>query len=373
MERLRVCQLITELAPAGAERCVYQLATGLDCERFEPRVIALRGGEVGQWLTERGVPVDVLGLRGKWDATRLFRLVGLLNAARPDILHTHLFHADLAGRLAGRLIGLRRLVHTIHVAEARFRPWRFTLPRAAPLERERLICVSEAVRRHHLRRTGLSPERYRVIRNGIDVGAFARDEERRRALRRRWSLSDDQPLLAFVGRLDRQKGVDTLLGAMAHLGARGAPAELVIAGDGPQRGMVENFVARAHGGAHTRLLGWRDDVAALLSAADVFVLPSRWEGFGLAAVEAMAAGLPVIATRVPGLSEVVAHGRTGLLLPPGDATALAEAIVELIEDPTLCARLGRAGRKRAGELFSLERFLSEHAELYDDLARPLSR
>jgi glycosyltransferase involved in cell wall biosynthesis len=371
MRRIRICQLITELAPAGAERCVYELATRLDKGRFDVQVAALRGGLVAEWLARAGVTVTVLNVRYKLDLLRLPALTEVLRRGRFDIVHTHLFHADLAGRPAAHLAAVPHIVHTVHVAERRFRPWQYAYARFLSGYCDRMICVSRAVRDHHAKRSGLPLWRYAVIPNGIDAEAYRRDEDARRRLREEWGAGEE-PLFAFVGRLDHQKGIDILLSAMSHLGARGCPRRLIVAGDGPRRRLVENFIDRGEGGRSCRYLGFVDDVRALLSAVDVLVMPSRWEGFGLVAAEAMAAGLPVIGTRVAGLSEVVVDGQTGVLVDREDVVGLAETISRLAEDAELRGRLGDAGRERVAREYPISATIAAHEALYAEVAGEVS-
>ncbi len=368
MRRTRICQLITELELAGAERCVYELARRLDRRRFDVQVVALRGGRVADMLTAAGVEVTVLGVRWRLDLPKFLRLVNLLRRARVDILHTHLFHADLIGRAAAALAGVPHLLHTVHVAEGRFRPWQFAYARFFAERCERIVCVSESVRDYHARASGLPRWRYIVIPNGTDIESFSSDPAARKELRRQWRIGPREVLLAFVGRLDHQKGIDRLLGAVSHLGARGEHVNLVVAGDGPKRDLVENFIRHGEGGRFARLLGFVEDVRGVLSAADVFVMPSRWEGFGLAAAEAMAAGLPVIATKVPGLREVVVDGQTGVLVAPDDVQTLAEAILQLVGDRRERRRLGEAGRARVAEQFAIASNVAAHERLYAEVA-----
>ncbi len=368
MSRIKICQLITELRPAGAERCVYELARRLDRDRFDVHVMALRGGRVADWLKEEGIPVTVLDVRGRWDLMRLYSLVGHLRAGQFDILHTHLFHADLIGRAGAKLVGIPHLVHTVHVAEGRFRPWQFAFARFGANHYDRIVCVSESVQAYHAMRAGLPDRLYTTIFNGINVEQYKRDEEARKRLRDEWGIADDQVLLAFVGRLDRQKGIDVLLGAVSHLGARGEQVRLVVAGDGDKRNLVENFMRYGEGGAGTKWLGFVEDIPGLLSAADVLVMPSRWEGFGLAAAEAMAAAVPVIATDVAGLREVVVDDQTGIVVEPDNGQAVAGAIEKLSADADLRARLGQGGLERVRKFFPIEKNISAHEELYQQVA-----
>lgn len=359
---IRVCQLITELRPAGAERCVYDLATRLPAEGIAVEAVALRGGAMADALRQAGVPVHVLGVRCKCDLLRLGALTRILRNGRFDILHTHLFHADLAGRLANRSARVRHVVHSVHVAERRWRPWRFAWTRWGAYDR--IVCVSAGVRDHHAARTHLPPQRYQVIHNGVDADRFRRSESARKARRAEWGVGEDDVLCAFVGRLDKQKGVDDLLSAFAAATRQRTGLRLVLAGEGPLRHRLERRIAQEGLAGRAQMLGFTSAVPEVLSAADVFLQPSRWEGFCLAAAEAMAAGLPVVAADVPGLNEVVADGLTGILCEPGDTAAFAAAIVALADAPQRRAALGEAGRQRVEDEFRIERFIARHAELY---------
>ena len=369
MDRLRICQLITSLRPAGAERGVYELSRRLDRGRFDVQVVALQGGEVAGWLRDAGINVTVLGVRGKWDVLKLSRLAKLLRRERIDVLHTHLFHADLAGRPAARAACVPHLLHTVWTAEGRFRPWQFAWARFMAHACDRILCVSQSVRAHHAARSGLPDHHYAVMPWGVDVEAFSRDAAGRRRLRNQWGVARGAVLAAFVGRLEFYKGVDTLLAAMSHLGARGDAVDLVIAGDGPKRPAVENFIAHGESGHRTRLLGHVEDVRAVLSAADVFVMPSLWEGWPLALGEAMAAALPAVGTDVPGIRDLLVPGRTGLLVQREEPVALADAIHRLAADRVLRLRLGKAARRRIVEHFSIDAAVAAHEALYDDIAR----
>ena len=358
--------MITELRPAGAERCVYELARRLDRKRFAVQVAALRGGAVADRLKRAGIGVTVLNVRGKLDVVKITGLVKLLRREKIDLLHTHLFHADLAGRIAARLAGVANLVHTVHVAEARFRPWQYAWARVTANWCDRIVCVSRAVRDHHARKAHLPSWRYKVIYNGIDSDAYAPNMSRREELRRRWGVGDDEILMAFVGRLDYQKNLPMLLEAVRRLRQSRSDIRLVVAGDGPETPILEKFLRENKPGL-VIWLGRTDDVPGVLSAADIFVQPSRWEGFGLAAAEAMAAGVPVIATKVPGLTELIEDGVSGLLIDSEDTDTLAAATNQLADNRNERVRLGSAGQKRIKERFSIEANITAHERLYENV------
>jgi len=367
---IRVCQMITELRPAGAERVVFELATRLDPAQFEVCVAALNGGAVADMLRAAGVNVFVLDVRGKWDVGKLATLKHWLHDQRIDILHTHMFHADLAGRLAANRAGIRHIAHTVHVAEGRWKPWRYIYARLC-MRRGPIVCVSQGVADHHILHTGIAANRHVVIHNGIDVAAYARDDAKGQQLRHQWEIAGDEVVAVWAGRLNRQKGLDVLLAAVPLLAARlgNRRLRLVIGGQGPWQGMLEEFIRRQGPSAPVRVqyMGFVQDAAGLYSAGDLLVMPSRWEGFGLSAAEAMAAGLPVVATDIKGLREVVVADETGLLIPPENPAALALAIAKLATDPTLRDRMGQAGMQRVHEHFTVQHMVRAHEELYRGL------
>lgn len=365
MKPIRVCQLITELRPSGAERMVYELSRRLDRERFCVQVAALRGGAVADMIRQAGIDVHVLDVKSKWDLLKLPKLRRLLKEQRIDILHTHLFHADLAGRPAAVLAGVPHLVHTVHVAEQRWRPWQFAFARATDFACDRIIAVSKSVQAHHAAKAHLAAERYVVIPNGVDVQAFGYDGQSRGRIRRQWGAGPRDVVALYVGRLDHQKGIDVLLSAIEQTAA--LSLKFVIAGDGPQRAMVEEFVSHTETASRCHYLGFVDEPATIYNAADIFVLPSRWEGLPLALIEAMAAGLPCVATAAPGNIDVVDHGKTGLLVKKENPTALAQAIDQLLDDPDLRASLAHAATKEAALHYSIERNVQAHQALYEEL------
>jgi glycosyltransferase involved in cell wall biosynthesis len=220
------------------------------------------------------------------------------------------------------------------------------------------VAISEAVRARLLA-GGVSAEKTSVIGSAVDPKALASDRERGE-IRRELGIADDAACLLVLAALVRRKGIDVLLDALARLEE---PPPLLVAGDGEERGVLE-AQAEKLGLARVRFLGRREDKPALLAACDALVMPSRKEGLGVAALEAMACARPVIATRVGGLAEAVRHEQTGLLVPPGDPDALAAAIARLLTDADLRRRLGAAGPARVAEGHLAEQMCDAYESVY---------
>jgi glycosyltransferase involved in cell wall biosynthesis len=367
MPKIRVCHIVSELKPSGPGRRVCEIAARLDRDRFDVSVIALRGGALAESLKTDSTSLKILDMSGLLGLVRLGGLSGMIRDFQPDLVHTHGFQADFVGRPAARLAAAPNVVHTVHEAEGRFKPWQFAYARLLGGYCARVICVSPSVKEYHAGRSGLPASRYNVVPSGIDVDAFSPDLEARDRLRNQWGVEDSQPVVAYVGRIDRDQGIETLLSAFSHLAARGHAMDLVIAGDGSGRRIVENFIRHGEGGSRCRLLGFVDDVRAVLSAVDIFTTASTSQGHPLSPTEAMAAGLPVVATRAPGLRDIVIDGVTGLLAAPRDVLGLAERIERLGDDPELCKQLGEYGRSRVGVQYPVSTMIETIEAIYTDV------
>jgi starch synthase (maltosyl-transferring) len=352
--RKRLLFVSTSLGLGGAERAIARLAMGLR-GRFEIEAASLlpvRDGVAGE-LCAAGVALHDLGARSKTAAPLVLGRLAAL-CARFDLVSSFLFHANVLARLARP----RRLVVSIRYADLA-RPWRLRIERAlAPLA-DRIVCVSESVRR--AARFSPRDSRVLVIPNGVPIPAAPAP------------LAPGAPWIS-VGRLDAQKGFDVLIEAWRVL-ASGAlcinasrpfggllPPRLLVAGAGPLEPALR---ARAQG-LPIEFLGERRDIPELFAGAAGFVLASREEGLPNALLEAMAAGLPAVATAVGGVAEALAPG-TGVLVPAGDPLALARAVAEIAADPPRARALGAAGRARVQDRFALERMVSAWAALYDDV------
>ena len=361
-----VLYLITELDVGGAQTALLRLLTGLDRDRFSPTVVCLYNGDatVARQIRALGIPVTDLGMNAKWRWDAFWRLYRLLRRKRPAILHTWMFHANIPGRVLGRLAGVPIVISSERTM-GQERRWRYWLSRITDRLTDRVICVAGRVADFAAQTIGISPDKLVVIHNGIPLEDFQPGD--RVVARAGLGIPTSACVVGTVGRLHPVKGTSYLLEAFADLAPGHAEAILLLVGDGPQRTQLEELARCLGVSERVRFLGNRSDVSRLLQAMDVFVLASVWEGMPNAALEAMAVGLPVVATGVGGTPEAVVDGETGLLVPPRDPDGLAQAIARLLRDPELWRTMGQAGRRRVEQHFSVEQMVRQTERLYEEL------
>jgi glycosyltransferase involved in cell wall biosynthesis len=352
--------LVTLAETGGAQTYVASLLPAL-VETFDVAVAAHGDGPLREASQSAGARFVSLRhvrrpVRPWRDLLGLLELLRLLRQEHPHLVHVNSAKAAVLGRLAAGLAGIPIRVYTVHgwaflahdgLAAAAYR-W---IERALRPLTTVTVCVSENERQAGLTARVCREETTIVIRNGVTTKAL--DAAKPRSAR---------PRLVMVGRLQAPKDPITLVRALALV--RAVDFEAVLVGEGPERAAVEDEIGRLGVGSSVRLLGERTDVAELLATADVFVLSTRSEGLPLSVLEAMAAGLPVIASNVGGIPELVVDGVSGVLVPPGDPNALAEAIEGLVQNPSLAHELGDAGRRRVVENFDLETVREAHLALY---------
>lgn len=386
--RLRVLHIITRLVVGGAQENTLLTVARLDRTRYD--VTLASGPTVGpEGSLEERIPGDIEFVRIPElirqphpikDAVALARLVALMRRGRFDLVHTHTTKAGLLGRIAARLVGAPIVVHTPHghaFHDYLSRGWSEALKR---MERwlarwtDVIICLTPAERDDHLRFRVAPAGKFEIIHSGVDISRFAAADARIEpsAKRRDLDLPADGPLVGCVARLVPVKGVQYLLEAVPFIREAVPAATVVFVGDGPLRTEMELRAADLGLNGAVAFLGLRDDVAELLPLFDVVVLPSLNEGMGRAAVEAMAAGRPVVGTRVSGIQDVITHEVSGLLVPPADPQGIAGAVTRLLKEPPLGTRLATAARADLHQ-YSVEAMIDRIEGLYERLARTTLR
>jgi sugar transferase (PEP-CTERM/EpsH1 system associated) len=362
-----VVHVLRSLETGGQEMMCARLVECLDPRRHRPVVVSLQGeGHLGGELRERGIEVRCLNAPEGFRAGLVWRLADLLWRTGARIVHCHNRKAFLYGALAARLAPWVRVVFTKHGASFWEGGPAARLGRALVRRSHAVVAVSEDIA-GPLREEGwTSPGRLRTILNGVDTDRF-RPHLPPPALPDALGLRPEHRVIGTVARLSPEKDQATLLRAFAPVAQSIPVARLLIVGDGPERGALEALAAELELREHVIFAGERPDVARLLGAMDVFALPSLSEGTSLTLLEAMASGLPVVATAVGGTPEVVADGQTGFLVPPRDPAALAEALKQTLADQDAARRMGSAGRQTVLERYSLAAMVDAYTGLYEEL------
>lgn len=380
----RVLNVITKLDIGGAQETVLSQCELLDRDRFSVALVVGRhlgaGAELTNEAQTRGisvisVPTMVRPIRPFKDLAAVFQLTRLFLTDRPDVVHTHSSKAGVLGRIAARLARVPQVVHTVHgwsFHEGMSAPGRFayvSIERLAARLSSAIVVVSE-----HDREIGVGarigrPEQYELIRPGIDLTAYGGGSCARSSARVALGLSDDACVIGTVGRLAEPKDPLTLIDAAAAVVKAVPQLHVVLIGDGPLHDHVERTATERGIRERVHLVGERRDIASILPAFDVFVFSSRREALGRSFVEALATGVPVVATNVGGVGEVLTDGESGLLVEAGNPGALAEAITRVVTDDVLAERLRNHGCAAVRE-FGADRMVERLMALYDRLLAP---
>jgi glycosyltransferase involved in cell wall biosynthesis len=365
--RIRVVHVLTTLDVGGAQGRLLDLCRRLPEYGVDVSAVYLKGdGPMAESFRASGVGVSKVNMRFVADPIATVALARELRRSTPDIVHTHMFKADLHGLLAAKLARVPHVVTTKHGAEEarRFRPVA-ALDRWLARESDAVVCISRDLAHFTTEVEGVPPEQIRVIYNRIDTARMV-SRRPREEVRRQIGVRAGEPLVMTTARLHHSKGLDVLIDAMRLVRVDLPSARLAIVGDGEERERLERL-ARPDGDA-VLFLGMRSDVPDLLAACDCYAQPSLREGLGLALAEAMTMELPCVAANAAALPEIVTDGLDGLLVPPGDASALAGAIVRLLSDDELAQRLARAGRHTAVTRFDVQTMVDEYVALYREIA-----
>jgi glycosyltransferase involved in cell wall biosynthesis len=361
----RVAYVIGELGKGGAEYQLYELLRGLDRARFVPVVYALAAG--GYWagpIRELGFPVHEFAARGSADVGRLRRLRHALRRLAPHVLHTVLWSGNSYGRLAALGLGIPVVIAAERNVIAR-PAWQIAVGRLLDAWTDVYLVNSHAIADGLVRREGLPAAKMRVVHNGIDLDRLPPFLLDRRAARRVVGVDAARRLVAQVGRLEPQKDYPTFLAAAARVAAALPDVDFVIVGDGALRADLETTARRLGIAERVRFLGLRHDVPAVLAGVDVLALTSRWEGLPNVVIEAMATGAVVVATDVGGCRELIASGETGVLVPPGNPEAVADALLGVLADPERAARQAVAARRRIEREFTLAAMVEKTSRVYE--------
>lgn len=375
--------VINSFGAGGAERSLVELLPRLETRGIRAVIACLHSQDVGfeREVIEAGHDLRMLGGAGRLGRIRSLRR--LVDEVQPALVYTSLFDADIAGRIAtiGRDVPVMSLLANtaydpVRLADPNIRPWRLRLTQkvdgiTARHLTDHFHAVSQAVKESTVETLHVDPERITVVHRGRDAERLGEASPQRWAtMRAALGIDADAEVVVTVGRQEYQKGHTHLVAAFAGVAAARPRALLLIAGrEGHASADLEAQIAGLDLNERVRRLGHRADVPDVLSAGDLFVFPSVYEGLGGALIEALALSLPVVASDLPALREVVADGENAVLVPPGDAHGLERAIVGLLADPARRARYGARSRGLFEERFQAEAAAERFAELLASVAR----
>jgi glycosyltransferase involved in cell wall biosynthesis len=382
---IRVMRVIARLNMGGPALHVSYLTDGLTSRGYATTLLAgqLARGEDSMAFVARDLAIPVHNvpqlhreISPLYDPIAIRRIAREIRRVRPQILHTHTAKAGAIGRAAALLVGGARppiIVHTFHghVLRGYFDPVRTELfrrtERALARQTSRLIAVSPEVR-DDLVALGVAPvEKFSVIRLGIDLPARVANDDERAALRRLFGVPETTFVVGWIGRMTGIKRVDDTLLAFARLRDSGVDARLCLVGDGPDRPALESRLTELGIARETLLPGYQREIGPYLAFFDTLLLTSANEGTPVVAIEALAAGRPVVATAVGGVPDVVTHEQDGLLTEVGDIDALGAALVRLAGDPALRRQMGESGRTKTLPRYAVSRLVDDIDGLYREL------
>jgi glycosyltransferase involved in cell wall biosynthesis len=365
---IRLLWLIDSLTVGGAENLVIPFEHAVDRSRMELSICCLAtigGNAIEEQLRSDGAPLLNLGARSLRDVGAFRRLLRFVRQEKFDVIHAHLTYAAIWAAIISRITRIPS-VATLHVAPPssgaaaiRDRLMRLVLNRWS----RRVVTVSDALRERYLQQGGIDPAKVVTVYNGIEVERF-RGGANRAALRAEFNLPPESRVAVTVSVLRPGKGIDVLIRAIADV----PDAYFLIVGDGPLRAEWEDLARTVGVAERIRWAGYRRDVDAILPGCDLFVLPSLDDAFPTVLLEAMAAGLPAVATLVGGIPEIVTPDVTGVLVPPGDPNSLATSIADLLADPARLTRMRRCAQLIAEQRFSTKAWLARLDQLYLEIA-----
>jgi len=371
---MKVIHVIKITSIAGAENHLLTLVSGLRARNIDAQILMLT--EPSKPMTDfvtaakqREIPIQSAIIRRSVDVALIKTLRDIFQNSQPDIVHTHLQHADLHGIIAARWAKVPVIITSRHNDNAfRRRPpikqlnyvlWRFA---------DAGIAISNSIARFAIQVEGAPANKIHTIHYGLPFNPDPTEREAtRQAVRRELGIGKTDLVVGMVCRLVEQKGVQYGLKVFSQIIRDFPSARLVIAGDGPLRRSLEAMVIPLGLQGRVQFLGWRDDVPQIMAALDVLLVPSLWEGFGLVILEAMAQRVPTIGSAVSAIPEIVVHGETGLLAPPEDIDRLIEALTLLLGDNALRQHMGLMAEDRLEANFSALRMVEQTAALYDRL------
>ena len=357
MEKIRVLQLVEDLKIGGLERVIESIVTGLDKDRYDAEVWCLvRGGEIAEELAEKGIKIKILGILSYHNPINILRLVFMLRQVRPDIVHTHGYFASVIGRIAAKIALVPIIIYHVHtIFYDNIKKRNIIIERLLSFITDKIIFISNAAKKSYLLHFRINERKISVVYNGVTDANL------------KVNSGKVNCKVVTVASLVDHKGHEYLFEAARMVLDKVPQCKFIIVGEGVLNRKLKQRVSNLGIASSVKFLGQRTDIYKILSQMNLFVLPSLREGLSIAVIEAMACSLPVVATNVGGLPELVKDGYTGYLVPPKDSWALGDAIGQLLGNPKQMIKMGQMGRLRFEEIFSSSKMIKNFENLYEYL------
>lgn len=359
----RVAQVVEDLKIGGLEKVIENITMHLDPEKFDVSVLCLsRGGEIADRLTLNGKNVEILGISNYHSLASIMKVAKWFKQHRIDIVHTHGHSAGVLGRVAAIFAKASCIFHHVHSTYFDLNKRNHFIERFLSKFTRRVICCSSAVKQFVIEKEGTREDKLAVIYNGVaEPGTI--DALSTLALKNSLGIPENAPVIGCVASLVGHKGHRYLIEAFKKTGN----AYLLLVGDGILRNELEKFASEIGISDRVTFAGYKTDVLPYIKIMDIIALPSsEREGLGIAIIEAMALAKPIIASNIGGIPEVVIEGETGLLVKPKDNDAISNAINRLLNSPDLAIEIGKKGRERYLQTFTLNKMMSRIEKLYAD-------
>jgi glycosyltransferase involved in cell wall biosynthesis len=376
---MKILYVIDNLEFGGGERGFLQIIKGLDKEKYIIYTVSKPDGEFGKKLVEMDIHLEPLNMESRFNPFTILKLMRIIRKKCVHIVHSQGARADFFARVAVKATGRSYLVSTVQMPVEGYNvnPFKkliyMVFDRFSERFVDRFIVVSERLRKILTEKHRISPDRVVKIYNGIEIDEYMPNIEKVRSqkseVRREFGLADSVPVIGAIGRLTWQKGLEYLIEAVPDVLKKHPEAMFLIVGEGPLKDKLKAKSEELRVEDKVIFTGFRTDIKEVLSAIDILVIPSLLEGFPMITLEAMAMAKPIIATNINGITEQITNGINGILIPPKDPSAIAQATITLINNREKAKAMGLAARKKAEEEFSVEKMVSETEKVYLSLLK----
>jgi len=359
---IKICYVIGTLEIGGAERQLLQLVKNLDKQRFLPVLLTLRDGRMRKDF-EEAVKVRVVGKRWKFDPLFLLELTKIIKQEKPDILHTFMFTSNTWGRIAGIITGVPVIVASERSMDSWKKWYHFLIDKILGFFTKKIVCNSEEVKNLCVSKLKLRDQKFTVIINGIDLD-FYEETSVKLEIKKEFGIEEGERIVLSGGRLSWEKGLEYLVYSAKRVINEFPAVKFLIAGEGPEKEKLKKLVEKLLLKNKVVFTGYRKDLPFIIKTSDIVVLSSLWEGMPNLLLEAMALGKPIVATNVGGCKEIIKDGKNGFLVEVKDVENLAERILVLLKNQTLCTKMGERGFEIVKSNFALSKMIGKYERIY---------